>query len=332
MIISQTPLRVTLGGGGTDLPFFYEKYGGFVISTAIQKYIYIVVSERFEKDLRISYSKTEICNSVDEITHPLVKECLKVTGFKDHLEIVSIADMPGNSGLGSSGTFTVGLLHALLAYSKKDIIRKNLAEQACHIEMNILNEPSGKQDQYISAYGGISCLNIDKNGMVNIEKLDLSDDFKMEFENKLSYFYTGVTRSAQEVLEDQKNMAKKTDSLDNLLKIKEIGIKSKKVLENEDSDSFGELLNEHWELKKQTSSKISNSNFDKYYQMAREIGASGGKIIGAGGGGFFMFYSKNESIKKDLIKKFNELGLPSVRFPFDPHGTKIVLNLHGVKN
>jgi len=327
MIISQTPLRVSLGGGGTDLPFFYKKYEGFVLSAAIQKFIYIIVSHRFEKNLRISYSKTEICDSVDKVKHPIIRECLHSTNFKDHLEIVSIADMPANSGLGSSGSFTVGLLHALQTYSKKDIVRKDLAEEACHIEMNKLKEPSGKQDQYIAAFGGFSCLKISKDGKVDIEKLKLSNEFKHELENRLSFFYTGITRSAQTVLGDQRNTAKNTNSLDHLLKIKEIGIKSKDYLEKEDVDSFGDLLDEHWNLKKKTSSKISTSIVDKYYKIAKDIGVSGGKIIGAGGGGFFMFYSKTDLIKKKLIKKFNKIGLMQANFPFESHGTRIILDV-----
>ena len=332
MIISRTPLRVSLGGGGTDLPFFYKKYGGFVVSAAIQKYIYIIISNRFEKNFRISYSKTEICDSVNKIKHPIVKACLNLVGLKNPLELVSIADMPASSGLGSSGSFTVGLLHTLYSFKKEDIVKKTLAEKACYIEMDVLKEPSGKQDQYIATFGGFSCFKINKNGQVQVEEIKLSSDFKEDLGNRLVYFYTGVTREANEVLRDQKSIASKTNSLDYLLKIKEIGVKSKKCLENEDSDCFGCLLDEHWELKKKTSSKVSNTKVDKYYQLAKKIGSSGGKIIGAGGGGFFMFYCKDDVIKKNLIKKFNGLGLSSVKFPFEPYGTKIILDLHGIKN
>ena len=327
MIISRTPFRITLGGGGTDLPFFYEKYGGFVLSSTIQKYINIIISKRFENNFRISYSKTEICNNINKIKHPLVRESLKTLQIKDNLEVVSIADLPGQSGVGSSGSFTVGLLHALKTFSKHDFTRKGLAELACHIEMDILKEPSGKQDQYAAAFGGFLCININKNGIVKTEKLNISEEFQHDFENKISYFFTGITRNSKTVLHDQKITAQNSDSLDHFLKIKKIGLESKKSLENENADEFGDLLDEHWELKKKTSTKISNSKFDKFYNVAKSVGVSGGKVIGAGGGGFLMFYTKNEIIKKNLKRKMDSLGLKHVKFPFESQGSKIILNL-----
>lgn len=328
MIISKTPLRISLGGGGTDLPFYYEKEGGFVLSAAIQRHIYILVSNRYEKNIRISYSQTEICETIDEIRHPIVKECLKMLDLTDHIEIVSYADMPAQSGLGSSGSFTVGLLHSLLTYSRQDIIRKDLAEMACRVEMDILKEPSGKQDQYIAAFGNLTCFTIKKNGDVDVEPLKISDYAKETLEDNLIFFDTGITRSASEVLRDQKDNSNKNPiSLEYLNRIKEIGLSIKKCLENDDVDEFGRLMDVHWDEKKKTSSKISNSLIDKQYDIAKRNGASGGKIIGAGGGGFFMFYVKNREIKNNLRKEFISSGLREVKMPFESEGSKIIFNL-----
>lgn len=328
MIISKTPLRISLGGGGTDLPFYYEKEGGFVLSAAIQKHIYILVSNRYEKNIRISYSQTEICETVDEIRHPIVKECLRMLDLTDHIEIVSYADMPAQSGLGSSGSFTVGLLHSLLTFNRQDIIRKDLAEMACRIEMDILKEPSGKQDQYIAAFGNLTCFTIKKNGDVDVEPLKISDYAKETLENNLIFFDTGITRSASEVLRDQKdNSHKNPISLEYLNRIKEIGLDIKKCLENEDVDEFGRLIDVHWDEKKKISSKISNSLIDKQYEVAKRNGALGGKIIGAGGGGFFMFYVKNRETKNSLRKEFISSGLKEVKMPFENEGSKIIFNL-----
>lgn len=330
MIISKTPLRVSLGGGGTDLPFYYEREGGFVISAAIQKSIYILVSNRYEKNIRISYSQTELCDIIDDIKHPIVRECLRSLGLKDHIEIISYADMSSRSGLGSSGSFTVGLLHLLLTFLKKDIIRKDLAELACRVEMDMLKEPSGKQDQYIATYGDLMCFTIKRDGYVNVEPLKISDHARETLENNLLFFDTGITRSSSEVLADQKARSSKDSmSFEYLDKIKEIGYEIKKCLENDSVDEFGKLLDVHWNEKKKTSSKISNSLLDKHYEQARKEGALGGKIIGAGGGGFFMFYVNDMKTKKDVRKKFISIGSREVKMPFEREGTKIILNLQG---
>lgn len=333
MIISKTPLRITLGGGGTDLPFYYKKEGGFVISAAIQKHVYVLVSSRYEKNIRVSYSKTEICETVDSIQHPLVRECLKITGFTDHIEVISFADMPAQSGLGSSGSFTVGLLNSLFSFSRKDVVKKELAELACHIEMDILKEPSGKQDQYIATFGNITCFDIKKNGDVEVIPLKISTAVKESLENNLMFFDTGITRSASEVLVDQKENSNKNGlNLEYLDRIKEIGFSVKKCLEKDDIDEFGRLMDVHWSEKKKTSTKISNSLVDKQYELAKRCGALGGKIIGAGGGGFFMFYMKDEESKKNLRKEFMSFGLREVKMPFENEGTKIVLNLSSKKH
>ena len=328
MIISKTPLRITLGGGGTDLPFYYTKEGGFVLSAAIQRHMYILVSNRYEKNIRISYSQTEICETIDEIRHPIVKECLRMLDLTDHIEIVSYADMPAQSGLGSSGSFTVGLLHSLLTFNRRDIIRKDLAEMACRIEMDILKEPVGKQDQYIAAFGNLSCFSIKKNGDVDVEPLKISDHAKETLENNLIFFDTGITRSASEVLRDQEDNSRKNPiTVEYLNKIKEIGLSIKKCLENDDVDEFGNLMDVHWNEKKKTSSKISNSLIDKQYEQAKRNGALGGKIIGAGGGGFFMFYVKDREAKNSLRKEFISSGLKEVKMPFENEGSKIIFNL-----
>ncbi len=327
MIISKTPLRISLGGGGTDLPFFYQKHGGFVISAAIQKYVYIIISHRFEKDFRISYSETEICDSVSKIKHPIVREALRVAKLKDPVEIISVSNVPARTGLGSSGSFTVGLLNALYSYQKKDIVRKDLAETACHIEIDLLKEPVGKQDQYIAAFGGMCCLTMDKNGNVTVKPLKISGETKDDLENRLVFIYTGLTRSVSEILRDvQKN---KNPSDEYLMKIKEIGYKVKKSLESGNLDDFGRLMHQHWEEKKQTSGKITNNKIDRYYNMALEAGALGGKVIGAGGGGFLMFYCNSDSSKKNIIKKFRAAGLDEVKFRFESDGSKIISNMTG---
>jgi D-glycero-alpha-D-manno-heptose-7-phosphate kinase len=330
VIISKTPLRISLGGGGTDLPFYYKQEGGFFISAAVQKHVYVLVANRYEKDIRVSYSKTEICDNIDDIQHPVVKESLRLTGVNNNVEIISFADLPAQSGLGSSGSFTVGLLHALLAFTRKEIVRKDLAELACHIEMDLLKEPSGKQDQYIATFGNITCFSINKDGDVKTEPLKISRHAMEMLENNLVYFYTGVKRSASEVLKDQKDNSKNnTQNIEYLRKIKNIGYEIKKCLENDDVDEFGKLMDIHWEEKKKTSTKVSNSVFDKQYNEAKDIGALGGKIIGAGGGGFFMFYVKDPKSKNNLRKKFMSYGLNEVKMPFEQEGTKIILNLSG---
>ena len=333
MIISATPLRISLGGGGTDIPFYYEKYGGFVLGATIKKFVYVTVSNHFEKIIKLNYSRTEICKSPKEITHPIIREALNLLNIKDHIEIGSIADLPAKSGLGSSGSFTVGLLNSLYTHVGKNMSRKQLAEIACHIEMHLLREPVGKQDQYIASFGGFSCLTISKHGHVHVTPLRISKESIQDLEHNLSFFYTGVMRSASEILKDQKKTSEKKDySFDSLTKIKEIGLRIKRCLEKDDLDEFGILMDEHWIEKRKTSGKISNSIFDNYYNLAKQNGALGGKIIGAGGGGFFMFYTDTREKRKKLRKEFIKRGLSEVRMPFELEGTKIILNLVGRKD
>lgn len=319
-----------MGGGGTDLPFYYEKYGGFILGASIKKYIYVIVSNHFEKIIKLNYSQTEICESIKGVKHPIIKEALKLLKIKDHIEISSIADLPAKSGLGSSGSFTVGLLNALHTYAGKNISKHDLAEKACHIEIDLLKEPVGKQDQYIASYGGFSCISINRQGRVHVIPLRISKETIYDLEHNLSFFYTGVMRSASNVLGDQKNNSKKKGySFEYLTKIKEIGYKVKRCLERDDLDEFGRLMDDHWNEKKKTSNKISSDLFDKYYDLAKNNGALGGKIIGAGGGGFFMFYTSKREDKIKLRKEFKKKRLNEISMPFELEGSKIKMNLEG---
>jgi len=327
LIISRTPFRLTLGGGGTDLPSYYSKFGGFVVSSAIDKYVYLVVKRRFEEEVRLSYSITEIVDAVDRIQHPIVREALRLLGLRDHLEIVSIGDAPSNTGLGSSGSFTVGLLHALHMYGGKNPSRQELAEEACRINMEILKEPSGKQDEYVSAFGGFVCLNIGRDGRVEVSPLRIPAEAVSELENNLLFFYTGIKREASDVLQDQQSAVERDEagSVEAMHRIKEIGFKVKRALERGDVTEFGNLQHEHWLAKRSVSSKMSNPLIDKWYRMGLESGAIGGKIMGAGGGGFLMFYCEDtrDRVRKAMVGE----GLEEVRFRLGSEGSKIIINL-----
>jgi D-glycero-alpha-D-manno-heptose-7-phosphate kinase len=318
---------LTLGGGGTDLPSYYSKYGGFVVTSAIDKYIYLVVKRRFEEEIRLSYSITEIVNSLDDLKHAVVREALRQLELKSHLEIVSIADMPAETGLGSSGSFTVSLLHALHAFKDENPSRKKLAEEACFLEIKILKEPSGVQDPYIASFGGFICLDITREGKVHVSTLKIPDDAIHELQGKILFFYTGLKRKASVVLQDQKNSIEDNTSmaLESMHRVKEIGYKVRQELEKGNLDEFGRLQHEHWLAKKATSSKISSSTIDKYYDLGIKNGALGGKMVGAGGGGFLMFYCERDKdkLRKTMVKE----GLTEVRFGFEPGGSKIIINM-----
>jgi len=327
LIISKTPLRLTLGGGGTDLPSYYSRYGGFVVTSALDKYVYLVVKRRFEEEVRVSYSVTEIVKSIDEIRHSVVREALRLLGLKSHLEIVSIGDVPAETGLGSSGGFTVGLLHALHAFKDENPSRHKLAEEACRLEIDVLKEPCGVQDPYIAAFGAFICLDIAREGNVTVLPLRMSDNTVRELENNLLFFYTGIKRSSNHVLQDQRRSIEEDRSraLEAMHRIKEIGFKVKHVLEKGDLTEFGRFQHEHWMAKKSTSSEISSGPIDRWYARALKHGAIGGKLIGAGGGGFLMFYCEDgkDRVRKAMIKE----GLREVRFGFEREGSKIVINL-----
>jgi D-glycero-alpha-D-manno-heptose-7-phosphate kinase len=327
MIISRAPVRISLGGGGTDLPSYYTKFGGFLVAAAIDKYIFISINKRFFSTIRLSYSETEIVDSVDQIKHRIFREALKLLGIVNQVEIVSIADVPSNCGLGSSSAFTVSLLNGLHAYKREFVSLEGLAEEACRLEIDILGEPIGKQDQYMSALGGLCSLTFEKNGRVLVEPLHLPADKLMDLENNLSLFYTGVERRASEILSSQNERTKTNDNavISILHRIKEIGLESRRALKGGDLDEFGALMDLHWQIKKNLSQKISNPHFDEIYETARKSGALGGKIMGAGGGGFFMFYSQNR--KGRLIEALQRLGLSYTPFRFDFEGAKILVNM-----
>jgi len=327
MIISRTPVRLPLGGGGTDLASYYSKFGGFFISAAIDKYNYIAVKRRFEKGFRISYSKTEITDRVEDIQQPIIREALKLLNVNDYLEIVSIADVPGRSGLGGSSSYAVGVLNALHSFKRENVDAQTLAEEACHIEIDSLKEPIGKQDQYVAAFGGINCYEIEKDGMVHVNPLVISPHSVAELEGNLLLFYTGIKRDASRILRRQKQDEEKGIKrvIETMHEIKKIGYKVRDSLANGDIRSFGELLDVHWRPKKSLSQQVSNDRIDQLYEIAKRNGAIGGKIMGAGGGGFFMFYSENgkERLRNAMAKE----GLKEVRFRFDFDGSKILLNL-----
>lgn len=323
MIIVRSPLRISLGGGGTDLASYYRDHSGFVIAAAIDRYVYITLHRTFAPELIIKYSKLERVNTVDEIQHPIIREALKVTGVDDSVEITSMADIPAGTGLGSSGSFTTALLKALHSHNKQLIHPRELAEEACDIEINRLGGNIGKQDQYIAAFGGITCFRFLPNDHVEAWPLKIDTDTLYNLEDNLLLFFTGFSRSASDILKQQdvKSKANDREMIDNLHFIKDLGRQSKDALESGDLVKFAELMNVHWDHKKKRSSGMSNPKIDEWYELARKNGAIGGKLIGAGGGGFLMFYAED---KVKLRKTMRDAGLKEVRFRFDFEGTKVV--------
>ncbi|MBI2853651.1 MAG: hypothetical protein HYX87_01855 [Chloroflexi bacterium] len=328
MIVARAPMRVPLGGGGTDLPSYYCQYGGFLVSAAVDKYTYVTVNPRFEDSIRVSYAKTEIVDNVQDIQHPLVREALKLLDIQHGLEIVSIADVPSNTGLGSSGSFLVSLLLALHTYKREPVTPAVLAEEAFHIEAEVLGEPVGKQDQYAAAYGGVVAMKIDETGKVMVEPMALSPHVQDELETSLLFFYTGIRRSASEVLAGQNAAAKSGDSVvsASLCSIKDIGYRVRSSLESGDLETFGQLMDIHWQTKKRLSARVTSADIDQWYNVARGSGALGGKIMGAGGGGCFMFYA-NHGDKTSLRKAMAKEGLKEIRLRIVPEGAKVLLNI-----
>ncbi len=324
MIITRSPLRITLGGGGTDLPSYYRDYSGFLIAAGIEKYVYITLHQTFEPGLIIKYSKMERVNSVDEIQHPIIREALRMVGMNGaSLELTSMADIPAGTGLGSSGSFTTALLKALHVYQNKLVPTQELAEEACRIEIDTLKEPIGKQDQYIAAFGGLTCFRFMPNGQVEVTPLKLDRDTLYSLEDNLLLFFTGFARSASSILKDQddKSKARDEEMIANLHFVKELGFQTRDALIKGDLNKFAELMNVHWEHKKRRSGGMSNDKINEWYELGRQNGALGGKLIGAGGGGFLMFYSEDH-IK--LRRAMREAGLSEVRFRFDFEGSKLV--------
>ncbi|CAG0947890.1 D-glycero-alpha-D-manno-heptose-7-phosphate kinase [Anaerolineae bacterium] len=324
MIITRSPLRISLGGGGTDLPSYYREHSGFLIAAAIDKYVYITLHQTFVQELIIKYSKMERVKSVDEVLHPIIREALKLTGVgAPYLEITSMADIPAGTGLGSSGSFATALLKALHTFNKNLIHPQELAEQACRIEIDLLNEPIGKQDQYIAAYGGITCFRFLPNNQVEAWPLKIAQDTLYNLEDNLLLFFTGYSRSASDILREQDTKSQHSDRamVANLHFVKELGRESQTALEAGDLNKFADLMNVHWDYKKKRSGKMSNTQIDDWYDLARKNGALGGKLIGAGGGGFLMFYADDQVRLRRVMR---EAGLVEVRFRFDFEGTKVI--------
>jgi len=323
MIITRTPLRISIGGGGTDLPSYYTRKGGYLISAAINRYIYIAINDTFTDDYVIKYSSLERSDTVDGISHPLVREALRLHPIGGAKEIVSIADIPAGTGLGSSGAFTVGLLRALYAYKREHVTAGALAEEACHIEIDILSEPVGKQDQYIAAFGGLSCFDIDSDGKVRVSPLPISVDTLRDLEEHLLLFFTGYSRRAGEVLSDQHKRSVEGDEamLARLAETEAIGRRIGAALEAGDTTAYGALMHEHWLAKRERSPHMSNADIDRWYQVGIDNGAVGGKLVGAGAGGFLLFYAKDAGRLREAL---TAEGLSEVRFFFDHDGSTVM--------
>jgi D-glycero-alpha-D-manno-heptose-7-phosphate kinase len=326
MIIARSPLRITLGGGGTDLASYYGEHEGFLVAAAIDKYVYVTVMRPFSPGIYLKYSALEHVDKVADIKHPIIREALSLQSLETpQIEITTLADIPAGTGLGSSGSFTTALLKALYTHQRKVAHAQELAELACDIEINRLGEPVGKQDQFIAAFGGITCLTFRRDHRVLVEPLHVSMKTMFELEDNLLLFFTGFSRAAGSILKDQhvRSQAGDADMLRNLDYVKALGYRSKEALESGNLLRFGELMHEHWEHKKRRSGGVSNPQIDKWYSQAMRNGAIGGKLVGAGGGGFLMFYAQDRS---RLRQAMTELGLEEVRFRFDFEGTKVVLS------
>ena len=325
MIITRSPLRITLGGGGTDLPSYYEKYSGFLIAAAINKYVYITVNPTFQRQFIIKYSQLERVAAIAEIEHPIIREAMLALKIEEngYLEITSMADIPAGTGLGSSGSFTTALLKALHSYKKNLIHPAELAEQACEIEIKRLKEAVGKQDQYIAAYGGITCFQYCPKGTVTAWPLKVSQETINNLEDNLLLFFTGYSRSASKILKEQDDKSRALDpaTIDNLHFVKDLAIRSQEALESGDLQGFARLMHIHWEHKKKRSANMSNQEINRWYDHGMANGALGGKLIGAGGGGFLMFYSED---KARLRRAMRDCGLQEVRFVFTFEGTSVL--------
>jgi D-glycero-alpha-D-manno-heptose-7-phosphate kinase len=325
MIIARSPLRVTLGGGGTDLPSYYREHGGFLIAAAIDKYVYVTVMRPFVSGIFLKYSQLEHVETALEVQHPIIREAIQMLEFRTpQLEITTLADIPSGTGLGSSGSFTTALIKSLYAHRRRTILPHDLARLACEIEIDRLNEPVGKQDQYIAAYGGVTCFRFNPDESVSAEPLAISYDTMADLEDNLLLFFTGFSRSAGSILKDQKSRSQSGDEemMRNLHFVKELAVRSEEALVSGRVSEFGALLHEHWEHKKRRSGGMSNPRIDEWYALGMANGAIGGKLVGAGGGGFLMFYAED---RNRLRHAMSRAGLEEVRFRFDFEGTKILL-------
>jgi D-glycero-alpha-D-manno-heptose-7-phosphate kinase len=324
MIITRTPLRISLGGGGTDLPSYYEQAGhGFLIAAAITKYVFIAVNDNFDTDLLLKYSRIEHSPDQDSVEHPLLRECLRATGPWQGIEISSMADIPTGTGLGSSGSFTVGVLKALRSYAHQGGSNVEIAAEACDIEINRLGEPVGKQDQYIAAVGGITAFTFHAKGAVDIEPVPILPPVRARLEENLLLFYTGVRRSASDVLAEERSTVRSTPSLSNNLQdTRDIGYATREALVAGDLDQFGKMLTEQWRLKYSRQPSATHDQVDDWIRAGIDAGASGGKLVGAGGGGFLLFYADR---KAELRERMTAAGLREVRFAIDYEGTSLIV-------
>jgi D-glycero-alpha-D-manno-heptose-7-phosphate kinase len=325
MIITRSPLRISLGGGGTDLPSYYREHEGFLIAAAIDKYVYITVHDTFQEEIILKYSRLERVASTAEIEHPIMRNCLELIGLeRGGVEIASMADIPAGTGLGSSGSFTTALLKALHTWRHQPIPPGELAAQACHVEIDRLGEPIGKQDQYIAAYGGITCFDFRRDDTVEVRPLQIAAETRALLEDHLLLFFTGYSRSASSILKEQNDRSRNSDAemTRNLHYVKDLGLRSRDALIEGDLCTFVELMNVHWEYKKRRSGGMSNAQIDEWYALARRNGALCGKLIGAGGGGFLMFYAEDP---RRLRAALAATQLREVRFRFDYEGTKVVV-------
>ncbi len=329
MIISKTPLRLSLAGGGTDLPEYYEKYGSHIITSAINKDIYIFLKEWFDPAIRLSYSKTEIVDNVEKIKHPVIREVFKYFKLKSHLEMAILADLPAGTGMGSSGSFAVGLVNIISNFKGKKQTPKKLAELAFHFQRNILHEAGGKQDQYAASFGGIISMKINKKGIVNVQKLKVNPEFIKKTESRILCVYSGMQRSASKIQTKYSKSisAEKGDIIDSLHKIKKISTSIQSCLLNERLEDIGELFEEHWNLKKNISNEITNTKINKWHDLALASGAIGGKMLGAGGGGYMLFFCKER--KRDSVKQaLNKAGLSAIPIKFNSSGSSIINNIN----
>lgn len=326
MIIARSPLRITLGGGGTDLPSYYREHEGFLISAAIDKYVYVTVMRPFAEGIYLKYSQLEHVQAIGEVKHPIIREALQLLGFRTpQVEITTLADIPAGTGLGSSGSFTTALLKALHTHRRRHLHQEELAELACHIEIERLGEPIGKQDQYIAAIGGVTCFTFHRDDKVTTKPLAIGMETLFDLEDNLLLFFTGFSRSAGDILKDQKVRSQQNDAemLGNLHYVRELGLRSKQALEANQTQLFGELMHEHWEHKKRRSGGMSNPRIDEWYELGMKNGAIGGKLVGAGGGGFLMFVAHDRNALRHAMAR---AGLEEVRFKFDFEGTKVVMS------
>jgi len=322
LIIVQTPLRISFFGGGTDFPSYFMEEGGCVLSSAIDKFIFLTIKERFDTKLRVGYTRTEMVDDIDQLQHELIREALRVTGIRSGVEITTMGDIPSEgSGLGSSSTVTVGALHAMYAYLGEIVSAERLAREACTIEIVTLKKPIGVQDQYIAAYGGLRFMEFMPNGEVKVEKVNISTDARRALNDNFLLFFTGVSRRADSILTEQKSNIK--DRLTELREIKHMAHQARAYLEAENFNALGELLHQSWELKKRLAGTISNGQINEMYEAARRAGAIGGKIAGAGGGGFLLLYVPYERQSKVRAALS---GLQELPFRLESDGTKIIFN------